>query len=317
MATESILVYVGEDLLGDGLVKMPFIRALRAFFPEARIHWLAGTGPSVFSGPLAPLVAGLLDEVIRVDLDAFVGAARRAKRRFDLVIDTQRGFATAWKLRRLRHKRFISPSTGFLLSDVRPRGYKKPKALGRQLVDLAELAAGRKWAADAPFAVPAQVAAEAEGLLPPGPAYVGLAPGAGGRHKCWPLDKYLELGRRLVAEGKVPVVLLGPAEGEWEAEVRAALPEVHLPLQEAAEVTPLLTVAVARRLAGAVANDAGIGHLLAMAGIPLVSLFGPTEAVKWAPMTERLTVIRAQDFGGAEMERIPVDAVAAALSAAL
>ncbi len=314
MATESILIYVGEDLLGDGLVKMPFIRALRSFFPEARIHWLAGTGPSVFSGPLAPLVAGLLDEVIRVDLDDFVRSARRDGRRFDLVIDTQRGFGIAWKLRRLRHGRFLSPSTGFLLSDIRPRGYRKPKALGRQLVDLAELAAGREWTPDAPFTVPAGVAAEAARLLPAGPIYVGLAPGAGGRHKCWPLANYVELGRRLAAEGKVPVMLLGPAEGEWDAEIRAALPEASLPLQDLAEVTPLATVAVAQRLACAVANDAGIGHLLAMADIPLVSLFGPTEAVKWAPMAERLTVIRAQDFGGSEMERIPVEAVAAALS---
>ncbi|WP_232302628.1 hypothetical protein [Elstera litoralis] len=29
-----VLVYVGLDLMGDGLMKLPFVRALRAAFPE-------------------------------------------------------------------------------------------------------------------------------------------------------------------------------------------------------------------------------------------------------------------------------------------
>ena len=33
----TILVYVGADLLGDGLIQLPFVRALRAAYPQARI----------------------------------------------------------------------------------------------------------------------------------------------------------------------------------------------------------------------------------------------------------------------------------------
>jgi len=40
----SILVYVGLDLMGDALMKMPFVRALRETYPKARITWLAGKG---------------------------------------------------------------------------------------------------------------------------------------------------------------------------------------------------------------------------------------------------------------------------------
>jgi ADP-heptose:LPS heptosyltransferase len=76
----------------------------------------------------------------------------------------------------------------------------------------------------------------------------------------------------------------------------------------------MLTIALARRLSSAVANDSGTGHMLAAADIPLVSLFGPTPPAKFAPATPRLTVLRAQDFGGGDaMESIPVQAVAAAL----
>ena len=60
----TILVYVGLDAVGDGLMKLPFVRALRAAFPSARITWMAGKGHTVYAGSLAPLVAGLVDEVL-------------------------------------------------------------------------------------------------------------------------------------------------------------------------------------------------------------------------------------------------------------
>ena len=69
----------------------------------------------------------------------------------------------------------------------------------------------------------------------------------------------------------------------------------------------------ADRLAAAVANDSGTGHLIAAAGTKLVSLFGPTRAAKFAPAAPRLEIVAAQDFGGEAMEAIPLDAVDAAL----
>jgi len=52
----------------------------------------------------------------------------------------------------------------------------------------------------------------ARALLPAGPRYIGLAPGASGAHKCWPLQAYLDLAEREQARGRVPVFLLGPEE---------------------------------------------------------------------------------------------------------
>ena len=43
-APKSILVYVGLDRFGDGLMKLPFVRALRSTWPEAHVTWLAGKG---------------------------------------------------------------------------------------------------------------------------------------------------------------------------------------------------------------------------------------------------------------------------------
>ena len=60
----SIGVYVGLDFVGDGLINLPFIRSLRQVFPQAKITWIAGTHKSEFKRSLAPLVKGLLNEVI-------------------------------------------------------------------------------------------------------------------------------------------------------------------------------------------------------------------------------------------------------------
>ena len=313
----TVLVYVGLDLVGDGVMKLPFLACLRALYPEARITWLAGQGKTVFAGTLAPLAQGLIDEVIE---DAAIGGkASELLRRplegraFDLVIDTQRRVMTTLILRRIRHDRFISAAAGWRLSDaVPPSGrHKRPSMLG-QMLALLEAATGRAPPPPPPLRLEPALAVEASRRLPPGPVYVGLAPGAGGKHKCWPLERFLAVAAELSQQGCRPVFLLGPAERHWEEAIRARQPDALLPLTDADQ--PPLTIALAGRLAAAIANDSGTGHMLAAGGAPLLSLFGPTAPEKFAPFAARLAVIRAQDFGGAEMDAIPVSAVSAALA---
>ncbi|RDD61992.1 lipopolysaccharide heptosyltransferase family protein [Ferruginivarius sediminum] len=308
-------------------MKLPFLRALRAAFPEARVTWLAGKGPSAFAGPLAPLAEGLIDEVVD---DAGIG--RKAAellhrplagsplqgRRFDLVIDTQTRLLTTLVLRRIPHGTFVSACAGFRLSDRKPPGGdKRLPALAKRLLQLVEAASGKPARPEAPLHPPGEAVAAAATLLPgAAPRYAGLVPGAGWRAKCWPLENHIALARRLREQELTPVVLLGPDEADWVPQVREALPDALLPLQDAraGRVTPALTIALGRRLGVAVAGDCGAGHMLAAAGTPMVSLFGPTAPEKFAPMTPRLTVLTAQDHGGDdEVAAIPVDAVAKAV----
>jgi len=328
-APSSILVYVGLDRVGDGLLKLPFVRGLREAYGGARIIWVAGKETSVYAGVMAPLVAGLLDEVIE---HAGIGLhpnefLRRplGGRPFDLVIDTQRIFWASLSLWRVPHKAFISPAARFALSSRKPPpGYRFPKDMQRQMLDLLEITAGR------PFPSPtrldlnldAGLYADAARLLPDGPIYVGLAPGSGGPPKCWPLDNFIALARMQVAHGRVPVFILGPHEIAWAPGLRDAVPEALFPLQaDGVEAThgfsPLFTIALAKRLALAVSNDSGVNHMLAIAGSPLVSLYGVTTPAKFPPMGENIAFLHACDFGGREMKFIPVDAVIAAADAGL
>lgn len=323
----SVLIYVGSDLVGDALMKLPFIRALRAAFPAAHIVWLAGKGKTIFASTLRPLVAGLLDEVIEEPAmgRGIGGMLRRplAGRRFDLVIDTQRGVATTLLLRRIRHQKFVSGAADYLLSDVRPaKPTRKPPAMVGRLMELVALASGAPAEPGPTHPMPAELTALAARLLLPGPIYVGFAPGAGGRHKCWPRENFSALAASQMTKGRMAVFLLGPAETEWQAALEAAAPGAQFPLQDRAipdgfKNSPLVTIALAGRLAAAVANDSGAGHMIAAADTPLISLFGPTEAAKFTPCVTRGRILRAQDFGATEMAAIPVAAVEAALEALL
>lgn len=309
----NILVYVGLDAVGDGLIKLPFIRALRAAFPSSRITWMAGKGHTVYADTLAPLVLGLINEVMD---QAGIGSRvlellgnPLPGHSFDLIIDTQRRLLTTLILKRIRHSRFISATANFHLSDAKPADRHRPAAMAAQMMRLLEAASPGPVAPPAPLPQDPAVEALAESLLPSGPVYVGLAPGAGGKHKCWPLERFCDLAKAIAVKGAVPVFLLGPAEKDWVAPIRSAVPSALLPLQQTDKASPMLTIALGRRMKAALANDSGTGHMLACADIPLISLFGPTPAAKFAPSTARLHVLRAQDFGGTEMSAIPLCSV--------
>lgn len=325
----SVLVYVGLDRVGDSLLKLPFVRGLREAFPAARIAWVAGKETSVYASVMAPFVRGLLDEVIE---NAHIGERpgellRRplGGRGFDLVIDTQRIFWVTLSLWRVPHRMFISPAARFLLSSQKPpRDYRFPSSMQRQLLDLLELASGRTFASPETLDLPIEPAlrADAARLLPEGPAYIGFAPGAGGPPKCWPLPNFIQLAKDEAARGRVPVFLLGPKETGWRGEIAAALPSALFPLQadgieRAHGYSPAFTIALAGRLKAAVSNDSGAGHMLAVGGAPLVVLYGSTVPEKFMPMTRRLTIVRAGDFGGKEMRLIPIKPVADALERTL
>ncbi|MDX2101244.1 MAG: glycosyltransferase family 9 protein [Alphaproteobacteria bacterium] len=325
-ATARILVYVGLDLIGDGLIKLPLVRALRAALPQAQLVWLAGKGRSAYRHELAPLVEPLLDAVIdEADIGsrwAELFGRPLGDQRFDLVIDTQRRLLTTLILRRITADRFVSPAGGFAFSTVRPpSGYHAPRLLSRELLDLMELGTGYPAQPGPPLALPQRSLDAARQLLPEGLFYVGLVPGAGGTHKCWPLAHYITVGRTLEREGRTPVFILGPKEGHWRKMIGDAVPSAHFPLQtrvaESLGFPADLTIAVARRCKAAIANDSGGGHLMAAADIPLLSLFGPTSPDKFAPSVARGTILTAQSFGSPSMEVIPVSAVLTALEALL
>lgn len=326
----SILVYISshvDNAIGENIMKLPMLRALRECFPGATISWIPGSGEPFFATILKPLVDGQIDEIISLPPQRKFGVPTVLealwRRRFDLIIDTQHMPGYTLLLKSIRHRCFISRTWRFTFSDRRPPpGMPRSRHLVERLLTLVAAASGREVTPSPKAPLAPMWHDLARSVLPPGPTYVGLAPGAGrvDRGKLWSLENYIAVARIEAARGRVPVFLLGPGETHWLAALREAVPEAvfpgyfDLPLPPDLR-TPPLTVAIGSLLSAAVSNCSGTGHMLAAGDCPMVSLFGPTNPVKYAPYASRVSILTAAAYGGGAIDVIPVADVVDALDA--
>jgi ADP-heptose:LPS heptosyltransferase len=122
---------------------------------------------------------------------------------------------------------------------------------------------------------------------------VVLAPGSGQleSHKRWPKEQYCELARRLVREtGTYVEVLCGPDENELcESIVKTAGSEKVTSFGKTLSLRKIIERL--RTVNIIVSNCNGIAHLAAMVGIPIVGIYGPTDAAVTGPFTKRLTTV--------------------------
>jgi len=322
----TIAVLDSQESLGIGIWKVPFYRALKRAYPGCTITLIVAKRTLMAGGGLRALTAPYVDHVVeQAGIEKPLGAAARRLRalpRYDLVFDARtKVLRVIWARLFLRHGAFVSMLPGWWLSTRRRARPARSRHWVDRLMAMVELATGAPADWRGRIALPEDVRAAAAHLLPDGPVYVGLAPGAAGAYKVWPLDRFADLARRLTAAGRQPVFLIGPNEGEMVAPLRAAVPGALFPEIDRDDPHPevrgpALALGLGERLSAAVCNCTGIGHLLANAGTPLVSLFGPTDPRRFLPWVEPVRALRAQDFGGGEaMEAIPVDAVAEAVEA--
>jgi ADP-heptose:LPS heptosyltransferase len=124
------------------------------------------------------------------------------------------------------------------------------------------------------------------GLDPAHPIAV-LNPNAGtlSLERRWPPARFGELARRLTAEERLRVVLIGTAgEREYTAGAARAAGTEHPPLDLAGELTLGMLAALLARAALVVTNDSGPMHLAAALGAPTIGLFGPETPVMYAPL---------------------------------
>jgi heptosyltransferase-2 len=155
---------------------------------------------------------------------------------------------------------------------------------------------------------------------------LAIHPGSGSTEKNWPLENWIALfsksgGLPLTQEkcGQLGksfslVVISGEAdktetrvlEREWKN--RAIRFAKNLPL-------PHLAAVLERSIF--IGHDSGISHLAAASGATCVLLFGPTDPDVWAPRNRNVQILRAQSGKLRDLEIEPVKiAVEAAVSAA-
>lgn len=314
---QSAFLYLngqGGLALGDAIIHLPFIRSLKEWAPEVRITVTPGNGGVRH---LMPLFAPFIHEAVDVIPDP-------TREKFDWVFDlVGESAAMAFRLRKLARKRFYTTACRGLLNLPRLPLYHGKHVVRRNL-GLFKQATGQHSGNLWPWPVPPAYREAAKSLLSEGPAYIAIAPGTGdiARRKHWPRERYVELAKLQSERGRVPLIFLGPNEAGWE-KYFAGIPHARFPLSENNPVhtgvptDPTLTVALSSRVSAAVTNCCGAGHMFALGGAPLVSLFGPTKYLKSAPFARNGICVLPSVEGSRRMEDILLEDVTRALDTIL
>ena len=335
-AAPSRLVVRAPNWLGDAIMALPAMAAVRAAFPVSHVAVAAPAS-----------IAPLFDEDTGVAQDVVVAIAPSDHESrllgsggFDTALLLPNSFRSAWTARRagIRERwgyagsgrsplltRRVPRPTGrlhqaeYYAELVRALGLPVVKSLPRVVVH----AATRHRADEllAACGVASDVARDE--------VVVGFAPGAAyGHAKRWPPDRVAQVIRRLARERHVVCVLVGAA-GDREAgrEIESSLPAGIRAINLIGRTDLGMLAGVLARCRAFVSNDSGAMHLAAAIGIPVVAIFGPTDERVTAPLGAhdvlihpvfcRPCMLRDCPIDHRCMKGITVDAVAGAVATRL
>ena len=318
---KSILVYSGGEAIGDALYKLNFIKTLRYNFPDSKITWLAGQGKTEYSYTLKPLVNNLIDEVVdnfKIGVNPFIEFIKPSpiKKEYDVIIDTQTVVLPTLCLKKIKHKIFLSASAKWIFSDLKPNNFSiKDTSLNDRLnifiklINNNEVKYGKK-----DIKIEDKYIKLSNTLLPKGKTYIGISPGAGDKAKIWPLNKFVKLAQGQVNKNRIPVFFLGPDEKNLLEIIKKDVPQAIFPEWTDTAIKsglkgPILVIALAKKVNVAIANDSGTGHMFAVAGTKLISLFSKHNPIKYAPNTKELIILDSKKWGGVDPNLIPLQEV--------
>ena len=144
-----------------------------------------------------------------------------------------------------------------------------------------------------------------DGLTEP---IVAFHPGSGSERKNWPLQNWIDLGNYFLGKSTGSLLIVS---GEADQNQTGQLESIwRHPRVRFAKNLLLIDLAAVLENTIFFGHDSGISHLAAAAGAKCTLLFGPTDPEVWAPLNANARVIRAPD---GNLERLDVDLVLAAL----
>lgn len=266
--------------IGDAVLLMPAIVALKESFPDAVITVLAERrNGSAFS--LCPAV----DHLLLYDRPADLWKAIRGG--YQVVIDTEQWHRLSAVVARLTR---APVSIGFATNDrkrlfAHRAGYSHEEYEAASFFRLlAPLGITPPATVSAPFlTVPEKASRRVAELLPlSGKPLLTVFPGASIAERRWGGERYREVADLLAGEGVLVAVVGGKEDAEEGEMVVAGCGGVNL----AGKTSLAETAAVIARSALLISGDSGVLHIAVGLGVPTVSLFGPGIEAKWGPKGE-------------------------------
>jgi heptosyltransferase-2 len=298
---DNILVRA-TNWVGDAVMSLPALRALRQRFPQAKISILA-----------KPWVAdlyrreGFCDELILLTASTFFEKGRAARalrpRKFDTAILLQNAFEAAiiaYLAGIPARIGYARDGRGFLLTRAIPlpkRG-EIPRHESFYYLELLRRAGIiDELPSNELIRLEGATAARAEGLdrfrlFGLGDVVIGVSPGAAyGTAKRWLPERFAESANRVASELGASVAIFGSKGERTLCESVAA--SIAGPVKSFAGDTSLaefIDLAAACRVY--LTNDSGAMHIASALGVPTVAIFGATDDVATGPTGPLAKVVR-------------------------
>ena len=312
---KKILIYNSGGGLGDSIQLFPLLISLKGHFKKAKFYYL-GAHTNHFNGRLKEYNISL--ETLDLGLKYFgfrwwhlLVANKRAVNqtfgKFDLIIDLQSKFRNSFILKRIPHELFYSRSLNGFFSTKKIQSNSSDHLENLSLFieeDIIQL----------DFKVnklPKEILKEAKKLLP-NSNYVGFSITQGNeyRKKSWSIYKFTALANKILSKNKIPVFFIEKDKIDLIEKIKNQVPSAIFPELKSNLSCPALVTALASRLNMAVSIDNGIMHMMSLANIPMVVLFGPTNSNKFAPKNKFTQVLdskilhKTKDINSIEVDEV-------------
>jgi heptosyltransferase I len=298
MPHHNNILVIRLSSLGDVLMSMPAVKAIRDQYPAAHISWLVEGSVAeflshqTFIDEVIPFPRGKLQRAIKggraISAAQETGAFMRLlrSRDYDTVLDFHGIIKSALLsvcvrggARRIGFGKVFAKEQSHLFYHERLAYHdRRIHKVDRNLLISRNL--GTEGVPEVPLDVPAEAKEYVDAFLSSrgvteGFVVINPFSSKGSEFKRWSIPKYADLARRIRQElGKKIIVLWGPGEREEALElVNGSGEGVFL----ACETNISQLFALLRRAEMYVGGDTGVMHLATFAKVRVVAIFGPTD----------------------------------------
>ena len=285
--TKKLLIYNSGGGIGDSIQLYPLILSLKNLFEKSEIYYL-GAHENHYLGKLKEYNINVNTLDLRLKYFGFrwwhllkvkKNFLKLKLNKFDLIVDCQTKLRNTIILKQIPSKRFYSPTFNNIfcsgLEQPAKEFYSNLKKIDYDIKKISK-----------------RYFDESARLLP-GKNYIGFSLTQGNvyRKKEWPLDKIIKLSEELVKNNKIPVFLIEKRNQELKNKIKDFLPSALFPEHETSLNSPALVTCLGTRMDFAITIDNGIMHMLSLSKVPMISLFGPTDSLKFAPKYKNSIVL--------------------------
>jgi len=320
---KKLLIYNSGGGIGDSIQLLPLINTLKSELKNTKFYYLSAH-KNHFNSTLKDFNCKIDTLDLEIKYFGFrwwhIFFVKKKIRKnnidfFDIIIDLQSKLRNTLILKMIPHKSFISSSFNFKLSEPQIN-IKKNKRISTTIVEAINIIFKEKYSVkefnleniDKKFFI------ESERLLPKN-NYIGFSITQGNvyRKKEWPLEKVIKISEELVKKNKIPVFLIEKKYSELKNKIKNLIPSALFPEHDSNLNSPALVTCLGKRLDLAITIDNGIMHMLSLSKVPIISLFGPTEAEKFSPQYKKSLVLDSKKlYNSKEVSAITVEDVLAA-----